>query len=38
MRLRILVALFALLATGIAAKADPITVTVTDTAYVAIGA
>ena len=38
MRLRILVALFALLATGITAKADPITVTVTDTAYVAIGA
>ena len=38
MRLRILVALFALLATGVAAKADPITVTVTDTAYVAIGA
>lgn len=38
MPLRILVALFALLATGVAAKADPITVTVTDTAYVAIGA
>ena len=38
MRMRILVAVFALLATGIAAKADPITVTVTDTAYVAIGA
>ena len=38
MRMRILVAVFALLATGITAKADPITVTVTDTAYVAIGA
>jgi len=38
MPLRILVVLFALLASGVAAKADPITVTVTDTAYVAIGA
>ncbi len=37
MRLRILVALFALLATGVTAKADPITVTVTDSAYVSIG-
>ena len=36
MHLRIPVALFALLASGIAAKADPITVTVTDSAYVAI--
>ena len=36
MRLRILVALFALLASGVAAKADPITVTVTDSAYVGI--
>jgi hypothetical protein len=36
MRLRILVALFALLASGVAANADPITVTVTDSAYVAI--
>ena len=35
MRMRILVAVFALLATGIAAKADPITVTVTDSAWVA---
>ena len=34
MRLRILVALFALLATGITAKADPITVTVSDSAWV----
>jgi hypothetical protein len=38
MRLRILVALFALLATCVTAEADPITVTVTDTSYVAIGA
>jgi hypothetical protein len=36
MRMRIPVVLFALLATGVAAKADPITVTVTDSAYVAI--
>jgi hypothetical protein len=36
MRMRILVALFALLATGVTAKADPITVTVTDSAYVAV--
>jgi hypothetical protein len=35
MRLSILVALFALLATGVIAKADPITVTVADSAYVA---
>ena len=35
MRLRIPVALFALLASGVVAKADPITVTVTDSAYVA---
>jgi len=34
MRLHILVALFALLATGVTAQADPITVTVTDSAYV----
>ncbi len=34
MPLRILVALFALLATGVAAKADPITVTVSDSAWV----
>ena len=34
MRQRILVALFALLASAVAAKADPITVTVTDSAYV----
>jgi hypothetical protein len=34
MRLRILVAVFALLATGITAKADPITVTVSDSGYV----
>src|ERR1700679_116848 len=36
MRLRILVALFALLAIGVAAKADPITVTVTDSAWVGV--
>jgi PEP-CTERM motif len=36
MRLRILVALFALLASGVAAKADPITVTVTDSAWVGV--
>ena len=36
MRLRILLALFVLLTTGVTAKADPITVTVTDSAYVAI--
>jgi hypothetical protein len=36
MRLCFLVALFALLATGVTAKANPITVTVTDTAYVSI--
>lgn len=36
MRLRILVALFALLATGVTAKADPITVTVTDSAWVGL--
>lgn len=35
MRLRILVAVFALLASAVAAKADPITVTVTDSAWVA---
>jgi PEP-CTERM motif len=34
MRLRILVALFALLASGVTAKADPITVTVSDSAWV----
>jgi hypothetical protein len=34
MRLRFLVALFALLASAVAAKADPITVTVTDSAWV----
>ena len=34
MRLHILVAGFALLASGVTAKADPITVTVTDSAYV----
>lgn len=37
MRIRILVALFALLASAITAKADPITVTVTDTSYLTIG-
>ena len=37
MRLRILVAGFALLASGVTAKADPTTVTVTDSAYVDIG-
>jgi hypothetical protein len=36
MRLRILVAVLALLATGITAKADPITVTVSDSAWVGI--
>jgi hypothetical protein len=36
MRMRILVALFALLASAVTAKADPITVTVTDSAYVAV--
>lgn len=36
MRLRILVALFALLASGVTAKADPITVTVTDSAWVGV--
>ena len=36
MRLRILVAGFALFATGVTAKADPITVTVTDNAWVSI--
>ena len=36
MPLRILVALFALLATGVAAKADPITVTVSDSAWVSV--
>ena len=34
MRMRILVALFALLAIGLTAKADPITVTVTDSAWI----
>ena len=36
MPLRILVVLFALLASGVAAKADPITVTVTDSAWVGV--
>ena len=36
MRLRILVALFALLASAVTAKADPITVTVTDSAWVGL--
>jgi hypothetical protein len=36
MRLRILVALFALLAIGVTAKADPITVTVSDSAWVSV--